>query len=133
DPLAPPFDGQLDLAAAAWIQALARGLGGAAGSGSAQLAAIAFGGGPFGGPPRGSGPGSANGFPGLLQQGLAEAPAAASPPFGLLVGLLVAYVLLVSGLIYGVLRAVGRQGLLWVAVPAVTIVCTAGAYLAGFG
>ncbi|TMC05543.1 MAG: hypothetical protein E6J41_21655 [Chloroflexi bacterium] len=61
------------------------------------------------------------------------APPAASPPFGLLAGLLVVYILVVSGLSYAVLRSVGRRGLLWVVVPAVAVVCTAGAYVAGFG
>jgi hypothetical protein len=134
DPLAAPFDGQLDLAGAAWTQALARGLDAVSGSGSSQLARIGFGGGAtFGGPPTGSGPGSASGYPGYLDQALAEAPAVASPPFGLLAVLLVAYVLAVSAVAYAVLRAAGRQGLLWVVVPAAAILCTAGAYLAGFG
>ena len=133
DPLAAPFDGRIDLAAAAWVQALARGLTGVAGSGSMQLGRLGFGAPPFGGPPVGSGPGSATGYPGYLGQALAEAPAAASPPFGLLAVLFVAYLLAVSGLAYSALRAAGRRGLLWVVVPVTAIVCTAGAYLAGFG
>jgi hypothetical protein len=134
DPLAAPFDGQLDLAGAAWIQALSRGLSAVSGSGSRQLGGKVFAGGPpFGGPPVGSGPGSATGYPGYLTQELAEAPAAASPPLELLAFLLFVYVLAVSGLAYGVLRAVGRRGLLWAAVPATAIVCTAAAYLVGFG
>jgi hypothetical protein len=134
DPLAPPFDGQLDLAAAAWAQALDRGFSTVSGSGSSQLAKLAFGGGPtFGGPLTGSGPGSAGSYPGYLDLALAEAPATASPPFGLLALLLVLYVLVVSGLTYVVLRAAGRRGLLWVVVPATAIVCTVGAYVIGFG
>jgi hypothetical protein len=134
DPLAAPFDGQLDLASAAWSQALSRGLSAASGSGSSQLSRLGFGGGPtFGGPPTGSGPGSASGYPGYLDQALAAAPATASPPFGLLAVLLVLYVLVVSTLTYAVLRAAGREGLLWVVVPAIAVACAAGAYLAGFG
>lgn len=134
DPLAAPFDGRIDVAAAAWVQALERGLTGAAGSGSSQLAQLAFGNGAFfGGPPVGSGPGSAAGYPGYLDQALAEAPAVATPPFGLLAGLLAAYVVAVSALAYAVLRAVGRRGLLWVVVPVTAIACTAAAYVTGFG
>jgi len=134
DPLAPPFDGDLDLGAAAWVQALSRGLGGAQGSGSAQLTRMAFGAGmPGSGPPIGSGPGAASGFQGYLAQVLNDTPAVASPPLGLLALLLALYVLVVSGAAYAVLKAVGRRGLLWVAVPATAIVCTAGAYVVGFG
>src|SRR5215472_216740 len=101
DPLAAPFDGQLDLAGAAWIQALTRGLSAAEGSGAMQLGKLAFGGGPpFGGPLVGSGPGSATGYAGYLDQAMTEAPAAGAPPLDLLAGLLVLYILVVSGLVY---------------------------------
>jgi hypothetical protein len=134
DPLAAPFDNQLDLAGAAWTQALTRGLSAAAGSGSMQLGKLAFGGGPpFGGPLVGSGPGSATGYAGFLDEAMTEAPAAGTPPLDLLAGLLVLYVVVVSGLAYSVLRSVGRRGLLWVVVPAIAVVCTAGAYQIGFG
>jgi hypothetical protein len=133
DPLAAPFDGELDLGATAWIQALTRGLSGAQGAGSAQLTRLAFGGGAPTGGPIGSGPGAASGFQFYLGQVLADAPAIGSPPLGLLAALLALYVLVVSGVAYAVLKAVGRRGLLWVAVPAAAIVCTAGAYAVGFG
>jgi hypothetical protein len=134
DPLAAPFDSQLDLAGAAWIQALTRGLSAAAGSGSVQLGKLAFGGGPpFGGPLVGSGPGSATGYAGYLDQAITQAPAVAAPPLDLLGGLLVLYIVVVSGLAYSVLRSVGRRGLLWVLVPAIAVVCTAGTYQIGFG
>lgn len=134
DPLVAPFDGQIDLAATAWAQALSRGLSAAQGSGSSQLTRFAFGaGGPGGGQPVGSGPGAASGFQGYLGQVIADAPAVASPPFTLLAGLLVLYVLLVSAVAYAVLKAVGRRGLLWVAVPAAAVACTAAAYGVGFG
>jgi hypothetical protein len=134
DPLAAPFDGQIDLAATAWSQALSRGLSGVLGSGSSQLTRFAFGAGvPGGGQLLGSGPGAASGFQAYLGQVVADAPAVAAPPFGLLAALLVLYVLVVSGVAYAVLKAVGRRGLLWTAVPAAAVACTVGAYAVGFG
>jgi hypothetical protein len=133
DPLVAPFDGQVDLAATAWSQALTRGLGRTLG-GSSQLARLAFGGGMSqNGASRGSGPGAAVGFPGYLYQVLNDAPIAPTPPFGALAGLLVLYVLVVSVLAYALLKALGRRGLLWLAVPTVAILCTSVAYVAGFG
>jgi len=112
DPLAPPFDGQVTWAALAWGQAIGRGL--------------AMG-------PAGSGPGASSATPGYLEQVLSGSPAGLSPPFGLLIALLVGYVLVVSVLSYAVLRRVGRAGLLWVTVPALAIAVSAGAYVVGFG
>lgn len=134
DPLAPPFDRSLELAGAAWGEALSRGLSGVLGTGSSDLDRAVFSGvGAPGAGQSGSGPGAASGFLGYLAQVVADAPAAGSPPFGLLAVLLAAYVVVVSGLAYVVLKAAGRRGLLWVAVPTVAIVCTAAAYAVGFG
>lgn len=130
DPLAAPLDGQLDLAALSWSQAISRGLSGALGG--SPLAGLGFG--KFQ-PNRlgGSGPGTWSAFPGSMDQVLNDAPAAPSPPLGLLAGLLAGYGLVVSLLSYVFLRLLGRRGLLWVTVPALAIAFTAGSYMVGFG
>ena len=130
DPLAAPLDGQLELAALSWSQAISRGLSGALGG--SPLAGLGFGKfqpNPLGG----SGPGTWSAIPGSIDQLLGETPAASSPPLGLLAALLGGYGLMVSLLSYLLLRAVGRRGLLWVTVPALAIAFTAGAYMVGFG
>ena len=130
DPLAAPLDGQLDLAALSWSQAISRGLSGALGG--SPLAGLGFGRfqpNPLGG----SGPGTWSAFPGSIDQVVNGTPATSSPPLGLLAALLAGYGLVVSLLSYLVLRAVGRRGLLWVTVPALAIAFTAGAYIVGFG
>ena len=130
DPLAAPLDGQLDLAALSWSQAISRGLSGALGG--SPLAGIGFGRfqpNPLGG----SGPGTWSAFPGSIDQVVRSTPAASSPPLGLLAALLGGYGLVVTLLSYLVLRALGRRGLLWVTVPALAVAFTAGAYMVGFG
>jgi hypothetical protein len=131
DPLAAPFDTRPDLAAIAWSQAITRGLSGV--QAGAQLTRPTLG--PPGGSGvlAGSGPGSTVPYSGYLWQVLSDLPATASPPFGLLVAALVVYVLLVSVGTAAALRAAGRSGLLWVAVPALAVAFTAAAYLVGFG
>lgn len=131
DPLAEPFDAQVDLAAMSWSQAISRGLSGARGGsswsrfpvkGPSQPSALA-----------GSGPGTWSPYPGYLDPVFNDFSAASVPPFGLLAVLLVAYGLLVSLLSYVLLKVVGRRGLLWATVPALAIACTATAYVVGFG
>jgi hypothetical protein len=127
DPLARPLDTQPELAALSWSQAITRALSGVS-SGSPFSSSGA---GPQPGTLGGSGPGTWLGFPGYLDQIIAEMPASASPPFGPLAALFVAYTLLVSVVAYVVLKMVGRRGLFWVAVPALALVFTAGTYAAG--
>lgn len=64
---------------------------------------------------------------------LQDTPVAAVPPIGLLGGLLLGYLLLVGPLNYLLMRAVRRRELLWVTVPAVSLIFTVGAYAVGFG
>lgn len=134
DPLAPPVDGQTTLGALLWSQAIARGLAGA--QGASQLYKGGFGpAGPSGpgSPPTGSGPGTWVAFPGFLFQALGDLSTGASPPFGLLIVLLIVYVVLVSGASYALLRVLGRRGLLWAVVPGLAVVVASAAYLVGFG
>lgn len=131
DPLAPPVDGQSTLGALLWSQAIARGLTGA--QGGSQLSRTGFGPTAPGSPPTGSGPGTWVAFPGFLYQALSDQPLGASPPFGLLVVLLIAYVVLVSGASYALLKVLGRRGLLWAVVPGLAVLAATAAYVAGFG
>ncbi len=62
---------------------------------------------------------------------LNDTPANALPPLGILVGLLVVYVLLAGPLNYGILRRIRRRELMWVTVPLIAAVFTAGSYGAG--
>ena len=137
DPFAEPFDAQTNLAAMAWSQAISRALSGVQG-GSRPLAAgygAASGAAAGGSAPAGPGswaPGYGTGADQLYQI-LQDTPAAASPPTGVLGGLLVGYVLLVGLLNYLFLKAAGRRQLMWVSVPLIAVVFTAGAYAFGFG
>jgi hypothetical protein len=131
DPLALLVDGQTTLGALLWSQAIARGLAGA--QGGSQLFKMGFGPVGPGSPPTGSGPGTWVAFPGFLYQVLSDLPLGASPPFGLLVVLLIAYVALVSGASYALLKALGRRGLLWAVVPTIAVVAATAAYVVGFG
>ena len=131
DPLAEPVEGQLDLAALSWSQAISRGLSGS--QGGSQLAGFGFGG-PVQPSTLGmSGPGTWSAFPGYVTQILNDTPAASSPALGPLAALLIGYSLLATLLSYIVLRAMGRRGMLWVIVPALAVAFTAGSYLVGFG
>jgi hypothetical protein len=121
----------ISLAGAAWVQAIDRGLGGIQG-GAQQSGKFGFAG-PGQGGLLGSGPGAVAANPGYMYQIVNGLPAIASPPFGLLVPVLIAYVLVISVGSYLVLRAMGRRGLLWLAVPVLAVVCTSGAYGFGFG
>lgn len=58
-------------------------------------------------------------------------PVLAMPPLGVLAGLLAAYVLVIGPGLYLVLRRLDRQAWGWVAIPAVTLVFSLGAY--GYG
>jgi hypothetical protein len=138
DPFGEPFDSQVSLAGLAWAQAISRALS-AVQSGARPNAAGSLSG--FTAP---TGPGSPLAPPGVWAPGfgtgsdrlfqlLQNTPAAASPPVGLLGGLLVAYVLLCGLLNYLFLKAVGRRGLMWVTTPLIAVAFTAGAYLVGFG
>jgi hypothetical protein len=132
DPLSPPFDTQLDIAVAGWSQAMTRGLNGAPSGGFSPK--TAFGGGfPGGNPLAGGGPGAWAPFPPMLWQVLNSAAASTSPPFGLLAGLFALYVLALSAGSYVLLKATRRRGLFWVAVPALAVAVTAGAYAVGLG
>jgi hypothetical protein len=128
DPLAAPLDGDLRLAAVAWSQAISRGLSGT--RGGSALYRLAFGG--TAGGVGGSGPGTWTALPGYLEQAFNDVPGG-SPPYGLLIALLIGYILLVSVLSYASLRFLGRRGLFWVTVPVLALTFSAGGYLVGFG
>src|SRR5262249_58692321 len=64
---------------------------------------------------------------------LQDTRAAASPPVGLLGGLLVAYVLLAGFLNYLFVKTLGRRIWMWVSIPAIALAFTAGSYAVGFG
>ena len=134
DPFAEPFDAQTSLAGMAWSQAIYRALSGV--QGGSKPATTGFGG-TSSSTPAPAGPGAwAPGYGAgadQLNQVLQDTPAAASPPVGILGGLLVAYVLLVGMLNYLFLKAAGRRQLMWLSVPVVAVVFTASAYAFGFG
>jgi hypothetical protein len=69
--------------------------------------------------------------------GLADAatytPAAALPPFWLLLGFLGAYIIVLVPVNYTVLKRWDRRELAWVTTPAIVIVFTLGAYGLGYG
>lgn len=131
DPLAAPLDGQPSLAVMSWAQAITRGLSRGARMGPGMVLV-----GP--GPPPltsvgGAGPGSWSPNPALVWQVLNDTTTSAQPPLGLLAGLLGVYVLLLTFGVYVLLKAVRRRGLMWVAVPALAVVVTGGAYAVGLG
>lgn len=130
DPFAPPFDTRLDLAGLAWGEAITRSVSGLPGSGS-RTSILGFAGPVQPGVLGGAGPGGWVPFPGSVDQVFSSTPATPAPPFGLLMGLLIGYLLLVSVVSYVALKAAGRRGLLWVTVPALAVLCTGGAYLIG--
>lgn len=137
DPFAEPFDTQVELAGMAWSHAISRALSGVQGG---SKSAISSG---FGSSINSSSaglsaaPGSwAPGFTSSSDQIfniLSDEPSLASPPVGLLGGLLVAYVLLAGLLNYLFLKAAGRRHLMWVSVPLIAVVFTVAAYGVGFG
>ena len=135
DPFADPFDVQVDLAGLAWGAALNRALSSVQ-DGNLMPATRGFGT-PYSSPNMAIGPGSwAPGFStgrDQISNILGDTPAATSPPVGLLGGLLVAYVLLAGFLNYVFVKTLNRRVLMWVSVPAVALVFTAGAYAVGFG
>ena len=130
DPFAPPFDTRLELAGLTWGEAVTRAVSGLPGSGS-RTSIVGFAGPVRPGVLGGAGPGGWVPFPGSVDQVFSSTPAMPAPPFGLLVGLLTGYLLLVSVASYLALKAMGRRGLLWVTVPAMALLCTGGAYLVG--
>jgi hypothetical protein len=136
DPFAEPFDTQVELSAMAWGHAIGRALSGVQG-GSRTAVSNGFGSSTTSttgtaAPPGGWAPGySSSGD--QIYSILSDIPAAAAPPVGLLGGLLVAYVLLAGLLSYLFLKAAGRRQLMWVSIPLVALVFTAGAYAVGFG
>jgi len=135
DPFAEPFDAQVDLAGLAWGAALSRALSSVQ-SGTQSPVSRGFGT-SFGNTNVAVGPGTwAPGFGtgrDQISNVLVDTPAATSPPVGLLGGLLVAYVLLAGFLNYLFVKTLNRRVLMWVSVPAVALVFTAGAYTVGFG
>jgi hypothetical protein len=130
DPLAAPFDGRLDLTGLTWGETISRALGGLANP-SASQTRFGFNVGSQFGVLGGSGPGSMQPAPGALDQALNAQPALPSPPFALLIGLLILYVLAVSLGSYAVLRRLGRRGLLWLTVPLIALLCTGASYGVG--
>jgi hypothetical protein len=62
---------------------------------------------------------------------LNDTPANALPPLGILGGLLVLYILVAGPLNYAVLRLRRRRELMWVTVPLIAVVFTAGSYAGG--
>ena len=73
--------------------------------------------------------------PGTLDDALSsllnDTPANALPPLRILGGLLIAYVLIAGPLNYGVLRRLRKRELMWVTIPLIAVVFTAGSYGAG--
>jgi hypothetical protein len=67
-----------------------------------------------------------------LASTLTSLPALEFPPMGVLVGLLIAYIVLVGPVTYLVLRRLDRQALGWVVVPAITLVFAALTYGLGY-
>jgi len=136
DPFAQPFDAQVDMAGLVWGQAISRALSSVQGGASA-LPSRGFGTAYNSNTNQAAGPGSwAPGFGGNRDQIsniLQDTPAAASPPVGLLGGLLVAYVLLAGFLNYLFVKTLGRRVLMWVSIPAIALAFTAGSYAVGFG
>lgn len=62
---------------------------------------------------------------------LNDTPANSLPPLGILGALLVLYVLLSGPVNYAVLRGLRRRELMWVTIPLISLLFTAGAYSAG--
>ncbi|MFB3880310.1 MAG: hypothetical protein ACE149_03555 [Armatimonadota bacterium] len=60
-------------------------------------------------------------------------PAAALPPFWLLLGFLAAYIIVLVPVNYAVLKRWDRRELAWVTTPVIVIVFTLGAYAVGYG
>jgi hypothetical protein len=60
-------------------------------------------------------------------------PAAALPPFWLLLGFLGAYIIVLVPVNYAVLKRWDRRELAWVTTPAIVIIITLGAYAVGYG
>ena len=67
----------------------------------------------------------------VLSALLNDTPANALPPLRILGGLLVVYILIAGPVNYGILRRMRRRELMWVTVPLVAAVFTAGSYGAG--
>jgi hypothetical protein len=136
DPFAGPFDTQVELAGLAWAHAISRALSGTQG-GSRPVVAGGFGANASSAIGATAAPGSwAPGFTNGADQIaaiLTDTPVANAPPVGLLGGLLVAYVLLAGLLNYLFLKAIGRRPLMWISLPLIAVVFTAGAYGVGFG
>jgi len=136
DPFAEPFDRQVDLAGMAWAHAISRALSGIQG-GSRPVVAGGFGSAAASAGGTTAAPGSwAPGFTSgsdQINNILTDTPVATAPPVGLLGGLLVAYVLLAGLLNYLFLKALGRRPLMWISIPLIAVVFTAGAYGVGFG
>ena len=136
DPFAQPFDTQVDMAGLVWGQAISRALSSVQG-GTPALPSRGFGAGYNSNTNLAAGPGSwAPGFGGgrdQISNILQDTPAATSPPVGLLGGLLVAYVLLAGFLNYLFVKTLGQRVLMWVSIPAIALVFTAGSYAVGFG
>ena len=136
DPFAQPFDTQVDLAGLVWGQAISRALSSVQG-GASPPPSRGFGAAYNPNSNLAAGPGSwAPGFGGSRDQIsniLQDTPAATAPPVGLLGGLLVAYVLLAGFLNYLFVKTLGRRVLMWVSIPAIALVFTAGSYAVGFG
>lgn len=85
------------------------------------------------------GPGSMTGeltgemiwFGGPLANTLANDSGFGLPPLGVVLPIMLAYVLIVGPLAFIVLRRIGRPQLLWLALPALAFVFTAGVWIAG--
>jgi hypothetical protein len=81
------------------------------------------------------GPGLFSTNPGSLDDALSSllnnTPANSLPPLRILGGLLVLYILLSGPINYGVLRRFRKRELMWVTVPLIAVVFTAGSYGAG--
>jgi hypothetical protein len=67
----------------------------------------------------------------VLSALLNDTPANSLPPLRILGGLLIVYILIAGPLNYGVLRRLRRRELMWVTIPLVAVVFTAGSYGAG--
>ena len=127
DPGEEPVAGHPDEARASWSVILDRAAPAATGSArrlrGAGVAPAAV----PGVPVNGEGSGLDGAIAGLLNDSAANA----LPAAGILGGLLIAYVIIVGPLNYGILRRLRRRELLWASVPLIALVFTAASYGTG--
>ncbi len=73
------------------------------------------------------------GYSMALADAASYTPAAALPPFWLLLGFLGAYIIVLVPVNYSLLKRLDRRELAWITTPAIVLVFTLGAYAVGYG